>query len=142
MNNCVFERFWIRDFKISLYRKRFRKRFPHFSILLQHLAFSLEVANCSLDRVLGKHGAVQLYWRQIQMIGDFGIGHGRRLGECLSLDPLRRHRGRRNRGSAPKCLEPGIHNAVAFYANLQLHNVTTCRRADNACTNRGVHLVE
>lgn len=68
-------------------------------------------------------------------------------GDCFiymsTLDPFSGDRARRNGATAPKRLEARVHNVALFiYLDLQLHNISTCRSANDASTNVQIRLIK
>ena len=92
--------------------------------------------------LFGQQRAVPLHRWKLEIGRDASVGDFPCLIQRAPLEPLGRHGARRNGRAAPKRLEPRIHNDAVDHAHLNLHYVTTRRRADKPCAHIGARLVE
>lgn len=103
----------------------------------------LVVANRALDRILGKHRAVQLHRRKRQLLSNFRVLDRTGLIQSQALDTLG-HVARAGDGRATaEGLEAHVlNNALLVDLDRQLHNIATSRSADKTDTNVLVRLQE
>src|SRR2546423_7808051 len=66
------------------------------------------VADGGLDRIFGKHRAVNFDWRKRKLADDVRILDGQRLFDGLALYPFGSQRRAGNRGAAAKRLKAGF----------------------------------
>jgi hypothetical protein len=104
--------------------------------------FFVEIAQRCLDALFGEERAVALDGRELEVLGDLRVGQLARLVERAALEPLGRERARRDGRAAAKGHEARVNNDAVFDAHLQLHDVATGGRADQAGPDRPVVLVE
>jgi len=101
------------------------------------------ILHSRLDSVLGEHAAVQLHWRQAEVLGDVTVGDGQHLVQRLALHPLSSDAAACNGGAAAKGFEAGLDDApLVIYPDLKLHDVTTGWCSDEAGAHISIVLVE
>jgi len=107
------------------------------------LELLLVITDGGLDGILGKHRAVQLDWRQAQLLGYLRVPDGSRLLQAHSLHSLRHVRRAGNGRTTAKSLELDIRDdALVVDPDLELHDVTAGGSADQAGADVHVSLGE
>src|ERR1700733_16285794 len=111
---------------------------------LGNVVLLLPVTDRRTDRVFREHRAVNLHWRQRELLHNVRVRDRHRLVDRLALHPLGRERGRSNRRTAAEGLEFGIFNHVrlGIHADLQPHHVTALRGAYKPRTNLSRALIQ
>src|SRR5690349_21418622 len=75
------------------------------SSVLLAIVLGFVVLNSSLDGIFGQYRAVDLHWRQREMLCDFRVLDAHGFVKRLALDPFGHQRGRSDCRAAAKGLE-------------------------------------
>mmetsp|Transcript_24622 Transcript_24622/g.69509 ORF Transcript_24622/g.69509 Transcript_24622/m.69509 type:complete len:351 (+) Transcript_24622:1539-2591(+) len=107
------------------------------------LGLGLVVLDRRLDRVLRKHGAVELDRGKLEVLGNVRVLDGEALLDGLPLDPLGGNRAGGDGRATAKSFELALDDAALVVdLDLKLHDVAASRRADEASADGALVLVE
>lgn len=92
-----------------------------------------QILDSCLDRILGKHRAMKLHRRELEVSGNVRILDGHALLHCFSLQPLGRHRAARYGRTTSKGLEFALSDFPIFvYPDLKFHDIAAGWRTHKA----------
>ena len=104
--------------------------------------FSFQICDCGFNRVLGKHRAMELHGRQIEVFRDFVVLYCHRFFNVLSLHPFGNYAATSNCRTAAKRFEARVNNfAFAIDFNLEFHDIAARWGADKSSADVDVVLI-